>query len=138
MLRGFSVPLTPHAAGDLSAALASALGPLASALRTLRPPQAIPALRPVQPASRGTPLAAITDGLVEATDTLDSVLRKTSRSPRPRPNDLVPRTQRSGALGLACLVCVWAASSRAHFRAGGAAAAEASPRRTSGGIGASR
>ena len=84
MLRGFSVPLTPHAAGDLSAALASALGRLASALRTLRPPQAIPALRPVQPASRGTPLAAITDGLVEATDTLDSVLRKTSRSSRPR------------------------------------------------------
>ena len=85
MLRGFSVPLTPHAAGDLSAALASALGRLASALRTLRPPQAIPALRPVQPASRGTPLAAITEGLVEATDTLDSVLRKTSRSSRPRP-----------------------------------------------------
>ena len=63
------------ATGDFSAALASALGSLASALRTLRPPQAIPALRPVQPASRGTPLAAITDGLVEATDTLDSVLR---------------------------------------------------------------
>jgi len=34
------------------------------------------ALRPVEPASRGTPLAAITDGLVEATDMLDSVLRK--------------------------------------------------------------
>ena len=45
------------------------------ALRALRPPRAIPALRPIEPASRGTPLAAITDGLVEATDTLDSVLR---------------------------------------------------------------
>jgi hypothetical protein len=53
----------------------SALDRIVSALRTLRPPQAIPAPRPVQPASRGTPLAAITDGLVEATDTLDSVLR---------------------------------------------------------------
>ena len=63
------------ATGDFSAALASALGSLASALRTLRPPQAIPALRPVQPASRGTALAAITDGFVEATNALDSVLR---------------------------------------------------------------
>lgn len=50
------------------------VGPIV-ALRTLRSPQAIPALRPIQPAPRGTPLAAITDGLVEATDTLDSVLR---------------------------------------------------------------
>ncbi len=63
------------ATGDFSAALASALGGLASALRTLRPPQPIPALRPVEPTSRGTPLAAITDGLVEATDTLASILR---------------------------------------------------------------
>jgi hypothetical protein len=63
------------ATGDFSAALSSALGRLALALRTLRPPQATPALHPVQPASRGTPLAAITDGLVEAMDTLDSVLR---------------------------------------------------------------
>jgi len=63
------------ATGDFSAALAAALGGLASALRTLRPPQAIPALRPVEPTSRGTPLAAITDGLVEATDTLASILR---------------------------------------------------------------
>jgi hypothetical protein len=44
-------------------------------LRTLSPTQAIPPLRPVQPASRGTALAAITDSLAEATDTLDSVLR---------------------------------------------------------------
>ena len=62
------------ATGDFSAALASALGRLASALRTLRPPE-IPALGAVQAASRGTPLAAITDGLLEATGTLDSVLR---------------------------------------------------------------
>jgi hypothetical protein len=66
---------TVIATGDFSAALASALRSLASALRTLRPPQAIPALRPVQAASRGTPFAAIADGFVEATDTLDSVLR---------------------------------------------------------------
>jgi uncharacterized membrane protein YccC len=63
------------ATGDLSAALSSALARLASALRTMRPPEAIPAPRPVEPASPGTPLAAITDGLVEATDMLDSVLR---------------------------------------------------------------
>jgi len=63
------------ATGDFSAALASALGGLALALRTQRPPQAIPALHPLEPASHGTPLAAITDGLVEATDTLDSLLR---------------------------------------------------------------
>ena len=63
------------ATGDLSAALSSAFARLASALRTMHPPEAIPALRPVEPASPGTPLAAITNGLVEATDTLDSVLR---------------------------------------------------------------
>ncbi len=63
------------ATGDFSAALASALGGLASALRTQRPPLAIPAPHRLQPASRGTPLGAITDGLVEATDTLASVLR---------------------------------------------------------------
>ena len=62
-------------AGDFSPALASALDRHASALRRLRPPQEIPALRGIQPVSRGTPLAAIIDGLVEATDTLDSLLR---------------------------------------------------------------
>ena len=50
------------------------VGPIV-ALRTLRPPQAIPALRPVEVSLRGTPVAMITDGLVEATDTLDSVVR---------------------------------------------------------------
>ena len=45
------------------------------AVATMHPPEAIPALRPVEPASPGSPLAAITDGLVEATHTLDSVLR---------------------------------------------------------------
>jgi uncharacterized membrane protein YccC len=59
---------------DFSAALASALGRLASGLRTLQPP-AISALGVVRAGSRGTPLAAITDGLLDATDTLDSVLR---------------------------------------------------------------
>ncbi len=54
---------TVIATSDLSAALSSALGRLASALRTMHPPGAIPALRSVQPASRGTPHA------------LDSVLR---------------------------------------------------------------
>jgi len=63
------------ATGDLSAALSSALARLASALRTMHPPEAIPVLNPLEPASPGTPLAAITDGLVEATDMLDSVLR---------------------------------------------------------------
>jgi hypothetical protein len=62
-------------AADLSAALASALGRFASALRTLHRPAEIPALGAVQTVSRGTPLAAITDGLVEATDMLDSALR---------------------------------------------------------------
>ena len=62
------------ATGDFSEALTSTLGRLASALRQLRPP-ATPAPAPVPAALRGTPLAAITDGLLEAIDTLDSVLR---------------------------------------------------------------
>ena len=38
-------------------------------------------------------------------------IRSCERPRAPRDlDDLVPRTQRSGALGLACLVCVWAAS----------------------------
>jgi hypothetical protein len=41
----------------------------------MHPPEAIPALGPLEPASAGIPLAAITDELVEATHMLDSVLR---------------------------------------------------------------
>jgi len=63
------------ATGNLSVALSSALARFASALRTMHPPEAIPALRLVEPASPSSPLAAITDGLVEATEMLDSLLR---------------------------------------------------------------
>ena len=68
-------PKPPVVATDeFSAALASTLGGLASALRTLRPPQAIPELRPVEVSLRGTPLATIADVLVDATNTLHSIL----------------------------------------------------------------
>jgi len=68
-------PVRPAiATGDFSAALASALGRFASALRALRPPQAIPELRPVEAQLRGTPLATVADVLVDATNTLHSIL----------------------------------------------------------------
>lgn len=65
----------------LGAALRVAMDRLAVALRTLRPREPIPALRPIQsalrddPALRGTALVGITDRLVDATDTLDAALR---------------------------------------------------------------
>jgi hypothetical protein len=67
------------ATGDLGAELSSTLARLATALRTMHQSEAIPAPG-IKPASPGTPLVAITDGLVEATDMLDSVLR-THRPP---------------------------------------------------------
>ena len=61
---------------EFSAALDAALGSLAAALATLRPPQANPPLRPIEAALRGSALATIADGLVDATNTLESVLRE--------------------------------------------------------------
>ena len=65
----------------LGEALCAAMGHLASALRTLRAPQPIPSLRPIQatlrddPALRGAAFVGITDRLVDAVNTLDAILR---------------------------------------------------------------
>jgi len=65
----------------LGAALSTTMSRLAVSLRTLKPPLAIPALRPLQAALRGEPplvnaaLAGFTDALVDAADTLDAILR---------------------------------------------------------------
>jgi len=65
----------------LGEALCAAMGHLASALRTLRVPQPIPSLRPIQatlrddPALRGAAFVGITDRLVDAVNTLDAILR---------------------------------------------------------------
>jgi len=54
---------------------------LAFALSTRQPPEPIPALRPLQAALRGQPalvdatLVGITDGLVDAVNTVDALLR---------------------------------------------------------------
>ena len=54
---------------------------LAFALSTGQPPAPMPALRPLQAALRGEPdlgdaaLVGITDGLVDAVDTVDALLR---------------------------------------------------------------
>jgi hypothetical protein len=67
--------------GDLGTALGSAMSRIASALRILRAPQPIPALRPIytrlssDPQLRGTALVAIVDRLVDATNTLDAIVR---------------------------------------------------------------
>jgi uncharacterized membrane protein YccC len=63
-------------ADDFGAALDIALGRLAAALRTLQPPPGVPALRPMEAALRGSALGPIADRLVDATNTLDSVLRE--------------------------------------------------------------
>jgi len=66
---------------QLGAAVGEALGDIAIALRTLRAPGPIPALRtiyselPTDQGLRNTPLIAIADQLVDAVKTLDSVLR---------------------------------------------------------------
>lgn len=63
-----------------SAALGTVISRLASALRSLHQPEPIPALRPTyaawagEPALRGTALVAITDRLVDATNTVDAIL----------------------------------------------------------------
>jgi len=65
----------------LSAALSTTMSRLAVSLRTLKPPLAVPALRPLQAALRGEPplanaaLAGFTDAVVDAIDTLDAILR---------------------------------------------------------------
>ena len=66
---------------QLKAAVGEGLSRLTLALRTLRAPAPIPALRPIysellaDPALRDTPLVAIADQLVDATNTLDGVVR---------------------------------------------------------------
>ena len=66
---------------QLKAAVGEALSRITLALRTLRAPAPIPALRPIyselsaDPALRDTPLVAIADQLVDATNTLDGVVR---------------------------------------------------------------
>jgi uncharacterized membrane protein YccC len=73
----------------LGAALVTTMSHLALALRALQPPQPIPALRPIQAALRDelTPLhpavVAATDRLVDAANTLDSILRDALRSQPP-------------------------------------------------------
>jgi len=52
------------------------VGRLAAALRTLQPPPGVPALRRMAAALRGSALEPIADRLVDATNTLDSVLRE--------------------------------------------------------------
>jgi uncharacterized membrane protein YccC len=65
----------------LAGAVAAALTELAASIRTLRPPRSIPALRPLQasvghrPHASDTGLAAATDAIVDAIDTIDSTLR---------------------------------------------------------------
>jgi uncharacterized membrane protein YccC len=72
---------------DLGAALGTAMSRIACALRTLRTPQPIPALRPIHiasrddPAERGSALFGITDRLVDAANTMDAILR----DPQPEP-----------------------------------------------------
>jgi uncharacterized membrane protein YccC len=63
-------------ADDFGAALDTALGRLAAALRTLQPPPGVPALRRIAAALSGSAFAPIADRLVDATNTLDSVLRE--------------------------------------------------------------
>jgi len=66
---------------DLNTALTAALDRLALGFRHLQPPGPIPALRPIQAGLRddrqmlGSAIARITDRLVDATDTLDAILR---------------------------------------------------------------
>jgi len=65
-----------------AAAFDTAMDRLASALRRLQQPEAIPALRPIhaalsgEPALRGTAFVAIADRLVDAANTLDAILRQ--------------------------------------------------------------
>ena len=72
--------LTPHQPSptvrSFGVAIDAALECLAAALRTLTAPQAIPPLRTVEATLRGTPFGDIADRLVDATNTLDAVLRE--------------------------------------------------------------
>jgi hypothetical protein len=64
-----------------AAALSTAIDRLAESLPRLQQPESIPALRPIQDALlaeaalRDSALSGITDRLVDAVDTLDSILR---------------------------------------------------------------
>jgi len=66
----------------LGAALGATMIRLSVSLRTLKPPLAIPELRPLQAALQNEPpplnaaLAGLTDALVDAVNTLDAILRK--------------------------------------------------------------
>ncbi len=67
--------------GALAAALGTTMSELARSLRTLEPPGPIPALRPLQAELRDAPvtdphLVGVTDGLVDAINTLDAILRE--------------------------------------------------------------
>ena len=67
---------------DLATGLGTAMSLIAAGLRTLRPPEPIPALRPIysrlcgEPALRDSPLLPIVDRLVDATNTLDAMMRE--------------------------------------------------------------
>jgi uncharacterized membrane protein YccC len=99
------VPLQPAPAGDphevvprdrallldrLASALTTTMSTLARSLRTMEPAAAAPDLRQLQvdlyrhttPANRA--LASATDGLVDAVDTLDAILRDHLVSPQPQ------------------------------------------------------
>ena len=65
----------------IASAFDTAMGQIGSAIRSLRTPEPIPALRPLQvalhddPAWRGSALAGLVDRLVDAVDTLDAIIR---------------------------------------------------------------
>jgi hypothetical protein len=64
----------------LATALDAAMNELARSFRTLEPPGPIPALRPFQAGIRDArasepALVGITDGVVDATNTIDAILR---------------------------------------------------------------
>jgi hypothetical protein len=81
----------PHAAvtqrrDGLPTAFGTTMSRVAVSLRTLQPPAAIPALRPPHAGLRDerqldATLLGVTDGLVDALDTIDAVLREHFGSP---------------------------------------------------------
>jgi hypothetical protein len=82
-----SAERNPECIDALTAGLDTAMNLLASALRSRRPPGKLPPLRQLHTALRNQPtppdprLIPITDGLVDATDTLGSILRTKHWSP---------------------------------------------------------
>jgi hypothetical protein len=75
----------------LASALTTTMSTLARSLRTMEPTAAAPELRQLQVelTSQATPadpaLASATDGLVDAVNTLDAILRDHLVSPQPQP-----------------------------------------------------